>query len=112
MVFSQELSILLVGANLINCDLILLVRGTCASPICLSANLILGKLPQTKELGNLDNRITLKVVMVNNGGSRQCYVKIFEPISQEEDQYRMANLKEPYFEDGIRKIITPNRISF
>ena len=71
MVFCQELSILLVDADLINCDLISLVRGTCASPISVLADLILGKLPKTIEL---------------DGGSWQCYVKIFELISQGEDQ--------------------------
>ena len=70
-VFCQELSILLVDADLINCDLISLVRGTCASPISVLADLILGKLPKTIEL---------------DGGSWQCYVKIFEPISRGEDQ--------------------------
>ena len=86
MVFCQELSILLVDADLITSDLISFIRGTCASPISVLADLILVKLLQTIKLDNVDSRITLKVVMVNNGGSWQRYVKIFEPISQGENQ--------------------------
>ena len=107
MVFCQELSILLVDADLITSDLISFIRGTCASPISVLADLILVKLLQTIKLDNVDSRITLKVVMVNNGGSWQRYVKIFEPtdLSWKGSRDFMVIRHTNYFYNTLTKLL-------